>query len=48
MATPYMRQYAIDACFVCQQCLYCKKLSITTCQCDLNKKPTLKITEKEK
>jgi hypothetical protein len=49
MAMPYERQYAIGACFLCQQCLYCEsKLSITTCQCDLNKKPTLKNTGREK
>src|ERR1700722_741762 len=49
MAMPYKRQYAIGTCFLCQQCLYCEnKLSITTCQCDLNKKPTLKNTGREK
>lgn len=49
MTTPYMRQYAVGTCFLCQQCLYCEKnLSIITCQCDLNKKPTLKNTGKEK
>jgi hypothetical protein len=49
MAMPYERQYAIGACFLCQQCLYCEsKLSTTTCQCDLNKKPTLKNTGREK
>jgi hypothetical protein len=49
MAMPYERKYAIGACFLCQQCLYCEsKLSITTCQCDLNKKPTLKNTGREK
>src|SRR2546429_246307 len=49
MAMPYERQYAIGACFLCQQCLYCESnLSITTCQCDLNKKPTLKNTGREK
>jgi hypothetical protein len=49
MKTPYTRQYATGACFLCQQCLYCEKnLSTTTCQCDLSKKPTLKNTKKEK
>src|SRR6266496_375001 len=49
MAMPYERQYAIGACFLCQQCLYCEnKLSFTTCQCDLNKKPTLKNTGRDK
>ena len=49
MAMPYKRQYVIGVCFLCQLCLYCEsKLSITTCQCDLNKKPTLKNTGKEK
>src|SRR5262249_23513879 len=45
----YERQYAIGTCFLCQQCLYCERnLSITICQCDLNKKPTLKNTGREK
>ena len=49
MAMPYERQYAIGACFLCQQYLYCEnKLSFTTCQCDLNKKPTLKNTGRDK
>lgn len=49
MSIPYKRQYAIGACFLCQQCLYCEKnLSFITCQCDLNTKPTLKNTKKEK
>lgn len=49
MAMPYKRTYAIGACFLCQQCLYCEsELSITICQCDLNKKPTLKNTGRKK
>jgi len=49
MTLPYAREYAIGTCFLCQQCLYCEsKLSIITCQCDLNKKPTLKNTVKKK
>ena len=46
---PYERSYAIGACFLCQQCLFCdNKLTFITCECDLNKKPTLKNTGKEK
>jgi len=46
---PYERSYAIGACFLCQQCLFCdNKLTFITCECDLNKKPTLKNTGKKK
>ena len=46
---PYKRQYTIGTCFLCQQCLYCDtKLSFIRCKCDLNIKPTLKNTKKEK
>ena len=46
---PYERQYAIGACFLCQHCFYCEnKLTLTKCECDLNKKPTLKNTGKTK
>ena len=49
MAMPYERQYAISACFLYQQCLYYESNpSITTCQCDLNKKPTLKTQEEKR
>lgn len=47
--TPYERQYAVGACFLCQYCFYCEnKLTFMKCECDLNKKPTLKNTGKEK
>src|SRR5438105_913349 len=46
---PYERSYAIGACFLCQQCLFCdNKLTFIICECDLNKKPTLKNTGKKK
>src|SRR5437763_1319704 len=46
---PYERSYAIGACFLCQQCLFCdNKLTFIICECDLNKKLTLKNTGKKK
>jgi len=45
----YERSYAISAYFLCQQCLFCdNKLTFIICECDLNKKPTLKNTGKKK
>jgi hypothetical protein len=49
MSKPYKRQYAVGACFLCQHCFYCEnKLTFIKCECNLNKKPTLKNTGKEK